>query len=1171
MSFGLCLILATAIHWQSTTGKKPVLQSQESLTNVEVACRFQLAERGSFAFAATNNLRVSIHASRGDQVSVKVPGGAVVYRLKAYETILPTWPEAMRLPLERDMALLPGLTNHWFHLHCELATNRFRVWLDDRFIGETNGVDATGPVSLGLDATNIVVTPLAPTSEFLPLSLEGYALDEGGTGPVTSDIPFRVMPARHIDVGRSLFRQANLEGYESTLTPQLGSALVVDPARIQLRIPNDAYDALYVLASFDGQPNHISTLTASFYKPGAGFHQIFTGEVTSRKPTVVRIPLDPARLASFEGLPALELELSKAMQLYRSYPDPILYGWRPGGLPSGVKIHALTLHRAPVKLTVEPMVFGHVWTSPAVPSYRIRVSRADAPVTVAWDGQQQTFTGTDRIVELPVTKNGFHTVTVSIPGWTETRHFVRLAPDTRAPVWEEGHGALFGYWSYHGGHDTPPATDIMAVMRAAGARGTSHIPKDKASRTLAEQWQWREGGNARVIGSPMRAWGSAAPDTNAMAAFQANALASIRNWQGDAPEIVALFAEPHISRDLTTGSPPDYWGEPAYQLNADEQRSLTAFQRTAVAAATIVRQTWPKTKVLIPWGDPLFVIPLLRAGFPRELIDGSGLDMIGFERLPEQQIHQMSTHRLFFLREEYRKYGMPDPLLAYVEGIFVPTEPGACTWQEQADRYHRWTLLSLAYGVERFYSGWFAYDCGNWYGAEHYGGCGIQRRLPYADPKPAYAHFATMTRQLDGAKFECWLPTGSLSVYCLRFSNGVHAMWTLRGKRPVSFPKSVTITDSMDNNTTTNAFTLGTSPVYIRGDLTGLTLGEPDHSDAAPAGKVIANLGNWRFTDERDLVYEKNNYDTTRYPAKMTGTPTNNALAVHLETPAVERKFMPHYAVLRPPQPITIAGKADALGLWVEAHSDWGRVVYSLIDAKGERWLSCGTKDAWTADDPHSWSSFCFDGRRYLRFPLPANSPWDDFREAGSTWWGSYGGDHIVDLPVKLDAIIVERRTHVMYVNDPQPADRGDIRLGDLVAEYSSETPPPQIRMPLPTGPTELPNPIVELSKGELPPVALENVTMPDWGYDGTRCHVHFTEMPDAAKYTVWVSAYPDGRGAVALGTMKKSGGLLNNLRPAMKLYLWVTYSETAGKKGTRQSRPSNRLEIELIDAFGMK
>jgi len=55
---------------------------------------------------------------------------------------------------------------------------------------------------------------------------------------------------------------------------------------------------------------------------------------------------------------------------------------------------------------------------------------------------------------------------------------------------------------------------------------------------------------------------------------------------------------------------------------------------------------------------------------------------------------------------------------------------------------------------------------------------------------------------------------------------------------------------------------------------------------------------------------------------------------------------------------------------------------------------------------------------------------------------------------------------------------------------------------------------------------------------------------------------------------MKKSGGQVRNLRPAMKLYLWVTYSEAGdakAKEKPRASRPSNRLDIELIDAFGMK
>ena len=90
---------------------------------------------------------------------------------------------------------------------------------------------------------------------------------------------------------------------------------------------------------------------------------------------------------------------------------------------------------------------------------------------------------------------------------------------------------------------------------------------------------------------------------------------------------------------------------------------------------------------------------------------------------------------------------------------------------------------------------------------------------------------------------------------------------------------------------------------------------------------------------------------------------------------------------------------------------------------------------------------------------------------------------------------------------------------------------------------------------------------MPDWGYDGTSCHVLFEEMPEAVQYQVWVAAYPDGRGAVALGRMKASGGLLRGLRPAMKLHLWVTYEN----EQKQHSKPSGRHEITLVDAFGQK
>jgi len=346
---------------------------------------------------------------------------------------------------------------------------------------------------------------------------------------------------------------------------------------------------------------------------------------------------------------------------------------------------------------------------------------------------------------------------------------------------------------------------------------------------------------------------------------------------------------------------------------------------------------------------------------------------------------------------------------------------------------------------------------------------------------------------------------------------------------------------------------------------------------------TLANFGDgsWTNVAEHDAIYETNNYDTKRFLGKMSAAVATDPerqgkfLAIHLEKQEKERKLMPFYTVLKPKAPIAIPGKATALGIWVKAHSDWGRVVYSLRDAKGERWINIGTKDEWNCNDVHGWSMFNFDGWRYLRFELPSNSEYDAYREFGSTWWGNYGGDTIVDLPLKLEKIIVERRTHVLYVNDPQPADPSDVLLGQLVAEYEmpfdatrNAVTLNKLRMPLSTAGVVLPNPIAQMAK-ENTPTALElkGVRMPDWGYDGTTALVDFTTSADAAGYQVWLAAYPDGRGAVILADMTKSGEQMYGLRPARKLYLWVTYKTKDGKV----SKPSNRLDIQLVDAFGMK
>src|SRR5439155_23193128 len=143
-----------------------------------------------------------------------------------------------------------------------------------------------------------------------------------------------------------------------------------------------------------------------------------------------------------------------------------------------------------------------------------------------------------------------------------------------------------------------------------------------------------------------------------------------------------------------------------------------------------------------------------------------------------------------------------------------------------------------------------------------------------------------------------------------------------------------------------------------------------------------------------------------------------------------ERRTMPFYTALVPKTPVALPGTPSALGLWVKAASDWGRVVYCLRDAKGERWISVGRSGEWNVDDVHCWSAFCFDGWRYLRFELPGNAPHDCYREAGTSFWGPYGsGDAIIDLPLTLEKILVERRTHVIAGTELQPASGHDVLL----------------------------------------------------------------------------------------------------------------------------------------------
>ena len=309
-----------------------------------------------------------------------------------------------------------------------------------------------------------------------------------------------------------------------------------------------------------------------------------------------------------------------------------------------------------------------------------------------------------------------------------------------------------------------------------------------------------------------------------------------------------------------------------------------------------------------------------------------------------------------------------------------------------------------------------------------------------------------------------------------------------------------------------------------------------------------------------------------RFPGDMALERSGGGLTIALPPQAVDRGVMPYYVTLLPRQPIVIPGKAQYITMEVTAASDWGRVVYVLRDANGERFISVGTRNTWNNDDTPNASSFNFDGARLVRFELPANLSWDGFREMGSTWWGMTGGDTIADLPLSIEKIHIERRRRVMYVNSLEPVPEAKVTLGRLFVEYASPTHldvPAPITMPAAPAVANPLNPITDLADdATLPATAITAVADPDHYYDGTRGIFHFREVPTAAYYDIYLSLGPDGANAIKLGSrLAGSGKLVNGFLPDTDFYAFVVYYDQDGN----HSRPSAPFKLNRKDTFGNK
>jgi hypothetical protein len=938
------------------------------------------------------------------------------------------------------------------------------------------------------------------------------------------------------------------------------------------------------------------------------------------------VDIDSFALSSdFRNEDLLCIELTKEIQDFRAFPDPCNYGTFQGGLPSAVRLYALTLEQAPVSAIASCPRAGNTYVHPERPVWRVQLANqmeqeTHAKVTVDVFPPRQQMTAQvihppplwhEQVSEVIIPGGGRAQAEFELPvdsvapwglyrlatrvecnGLTQERAgtYLLLPPDTRK---ETGLTSRWGLWCWNGGHGTNPnPDDNLRLLYALGARTGGR-------QTYEQRKRWGIGPDAILSyrGTPPFA-GKDPYDPAEYAKFSEEFGPQVAKLKQDTPDLeyVSIFAEHSISLRVTHGPPAYAWGEGWWQYTDQEKASIQSHAVGARAAFEAARKAAPGVKLLLGHCGPQFGIPFMREKFPKELFDGFGLDSPQFERMPERPPRAVEPCALYFLDKEMKEAGYQDKERVHVESYFPSSDRLALGHRGQADSVVRTAVLSLALGTDRFLSCWTLHDCEDYWGTQHYGCVGMIGRAPEFNPKPAAAAFATMTQVLDSCKYDGWLPTGSRTAYCVRFKGPdrlVYCLWTIRGERGVAVKSSQgSKVTSVDENGNAGPMDDGWGEVTVTptpewlviraGELQDVNCRPANYQTPVPFHVMLDAFeqADWNYSPAPYPRFAENSWDVRRLPGPMKSERVSSAgqkiWRITLTDAPKDKPFVGWYGVFTPPKPIEIPGKARALGIRANGNSGWGRIVYEVQDAKGETYLSCGTKDEWNCDDVHSWSYFNFDGWRYMEFPLPGNCPGDDYREADYVWWG-HDAEGVVDLPLKLTKVIIEMPTHQIYVDQVLPVENLTVELDDLIAVYDSTEMATnrliELQRAARAGKVEaigsaLPNPIADLAQsGVGAPTSIAKLYPPEQGYDGTSVHVAIQPVAGAKEYQVWVAAYPGGRGAVALAKTTETEPLVRRLKPGFALYFFVTYTDAEGKT----SKPSAGRKAVLKDEFPMK
>jgi hypothetical protein len=1025
------------------------------------------------------------------------------------------WPaptDKVRLAQLEGSGIAPrSLKDRWLRLRVDADKRHVRLWLDGLLVAERSRANvAKGPVAItigqGDQVRNIVVAPLTD-SLLQPVDLTTFAHEKLATpigkDTVTVGVSFELANAGQsvVDLRKAGWIEQKSDPPDYYENYEGGPPVVHDPRMPLLRVPLADYTAAHVLCVADDDPATTPnfTLRAGKYgyadqvvfhsMPGTSPRKAEAGKIAATEQVAtpagplfhVRVPMTEAFAQDLDRF--LEIELTKEIRLARRQPDPCRFRSRPLGLPSGVKIAGITLEKSPLQMRVSSKETGHAFFEPQKPAFQVRLTNITAAAQAYelnltlthFDGStlsviQKGSVPAEQSAEIPLevstAKRGYHDVVVTLKDGGGRVLLERktscclLPPDTR----KHRDTSPFGTWDFCGGHFTPDDPDITGPLYVKlGLRyGMFSFKPDKRAK-----YGILAGNEPNIYESGVKGWEDFLKSTP------------------DQPPIALLFHETAVSGKHITRV-PDLFCEVPYKFDAEEQKTFQKIRDAALKTAKEMRAKYPNVHLRLGNGPLPVKEAMYQAKFPPELFDSGGNEAGCFGRPPEAQPPDCVAYNasIWMDRRMLDTYGYRDkPVSLCLETCYPATSPGNVPMRDQADYLVRHALHALAWEMKQIKLGQIC-DMGNGYYFSNWGAIGFVNSKPELNVKPSFVALATLTRVLDGAKFVRVVPMGSPALYGLEFTRPdgtqAHAFWTLRGKRPVRLltdkPGPWTLINDQGIETPILAgngvveIELSSSLVYLvgAGRVEGVGPRSPVYAEK-PAGKAtvlspLADLADWTIEANRDPELEYYDFMCPRRKGDFTFTPITSFEGkdkVLKVTPFPVRHgkdTMPMYAVLAHKTGIPVPDKPTEIGVWVNGNGGWGRLMFELTDASGQRWISIGAEQQgiprkwiedmvpadmlakwpkpaindWNTGDVFGTSRINFDGWRWLAFPLPGNYPGEKHPWPANSQW-RWDKDGVVHYPLTFRRLIIEMPEKVLHVNTFAAPPRLEIYLKELI------------------------------------------------------------------------------------------------------------------------------------------